>query len=303
MRRLILLLIGLLSLGLLQAPAHAQSFRPFAPQELESLVAPVALYPDAVVLNVLEAARYPGQVTEAARGAQDHAWHPSVKFLLAFPELIARMAESPQWMLDLGSASVGQWQELMSAVQVMRQRAYASGNLHSDERQLVVQDGPWLLVRPVQPQLIVVHYYNPLVVYGPAWRPRHRPVYWRPWVAPRPVIVRQRPALATNNVVVQQPIINAQSAAARAQAQSSEAYLARTRRLETQPSTAVARPSPTVTPYVNVPESRRQPAVQSHTAPRTEHRAQHHQQHPRHQHQQQQHRDRDNPSRAYKKPG
>jgi len=198
MRTLLLALCLLLPL----APAHAQS-RLYSQPELDALLAPVALYPDALLSQILAAAVYPDQVAQAAdwsrrnpgvsgddavQMVQDQPWEPSVKALVAYPDVLARMGESPQWTVDLGNAFLGQQTQTMATVQALRQRAQASGYLRSDGEQQVYQQGPAIAVQPVYPQYVYVRYYDPLVVYGPWWWPAYRPVFWRPW-APRVVFV------------------------------------------------------------------------------------------------------------------
>jgi len=157
MRRLVFLLLFALAL-----PGQARSFEQ---PELDSLLAPVALYPDELVSHILVAAAYPDQVSDAARGApaQPH-WHPSVNALVAYPELLQRMAESPQWMRDLSQAYIHQQASVMLTVQSLRTRAAAHGHV------------------PPEParEVVYVRYYDPLVVYGPWWHV-HRPVFWQPW--------------------------------------------------------------------------------------------------------------------------
>lgn len=178
--------------------AHAQP-RAFEQSELDALLAPVALYPDPVLSQVLVAATSPEDVREAAawsranahlrgeeavRAAEPMPWDPSVKALLAHPHLLARMDESPQWTADLGAAFLAQEPQVMATIQALRYRAQASGFLNSDGYQTVEQHGSYIAVRPVYSHIVSVPWYNPVVVYGPWWH-RHRPIAWRPW-QPRP---------------------------------------------------------------------------------------------------------------------
>jgi len=172
--------------------AQAQPIREFNQAELDALLAPVALYPDALLSQILVAATYPDQVAEAARGGQSSRWHPAVTALTAFPEVLARMAENPQWLRDLGEAYLGYEPYVMETVQQLRRRAEAAGNLRSDGQQQVVRQGETIVVQPVYPQVVVVPYYNPLVVFGTWWWTTYRPVVWRPWIA-RPVVVHSQP--------------------------------------------------------------------------------------------------------------
>jgi hypothetical protein len=188
MKRLLACLL-LAAAALWQAPASAQA-RVYNQAELDALLAPVALYPDSLLANILTAATYPDDVHDAAawlrqnaqltpreavRAAEGLVWHPSVKALIAFPELLARMDESAQWTADLGAAFLNQEPHVMDTVQGLRRRAQASG-----------ADLP---AQPAQPQLVHAPWYNPMVVYGSWWWPAYRPVYWRPWHPRPPVFV------------------------------------------------------------------------------------------------------------------
>jgi len=198
-----LVLILLASAVFCAAPAHAQQGRVYDQAELDALLAPIALQTDGVVSQVLIAATYPGEVAaaaswsranphlrgdEAVRAAQNEPWDPSVKSLVAFPELLARMDESPQWTRDLGAAFLSQEAQVMATVQGLRRRAQAAGQLSNTGQTVVTQEGEAILVQP-RSQVVYVPYYDPYVVYGSWWWPAYRPVYWRPWVA-RPVVVR-----------------------------------------------------------------------------------------------------------------
>jgi hypothetical protein len=194
-------LVLLATLALCQLPAQAQA-RLYSQAELDALLAPVALYPDPVLSNILVASTYPEDLRQAAawsranaqlageqavRAADPMPWHPSVKALVAFPDLLARMDESPQWTADLGSAFVEQEPYVMDTVQELRRRAQANGALQSNGEYSVQQQGPSIAVYPAQPQVVYVPYYDPYVVYGPWWWPAYRPVFWRPW-HPRPAM-------------------------------------------------------------------------------------------------------------------
>ena len=187
-------LIGMLAAIAIGAPAHAQ--RVFSQAELDALLAPVALQTDGVLSQVLMAATYPEDVAAAAafsranpqlrgddavRAAEQEPWDPSVKSLLAFPELLARMDESPQWLRDLGEAFLAQQAQVMDTVQGLRRRAQANGQLVSSGETAVYQQGEAIVVQP-RAQVVYVRYYDPFIVYGPWWwGPHYRPVFWRPW--------------------------------------------------------------------------------------------------------------------------
>lgn len=196
MKRWITLLL-VAGLALWQLPAQAQP-RQYNQAELDALLAPIALYPDSVLSHVLVAATQPEDMHEAAawsranphlageaavQAAEPLPWHPSVKALLAFPDLLARMDESPQWTVDLGHAFFEQEPYVMDTVQTLRQRAQASGALQSNSNYSVQQNGASIEVYPAQPGVVYVPYYNPYVVYGTWWWPAYRPVLWRPWHA------------------------------------------------------------------------------------------------------------------------
>jgi hypothetical protein len=150
-------------------------------QQLEQLVAPIALYPDTLIAQMLAAATYPGQVVEADRwrraqgntgsdqiamGAEVQSWDPSVKGLTAFPQVLAEMDQNLGWTTALGSAYYNQPQDLLQAVQVLRQRAEAAGNLQSGPQQTVSYNQGGVVVAPADSQMIYVPSYNPWTVYG-----------------------------------------------------------------------------------------------------------------------------------------
>jgi hypothetical protein len=267
--------------GLAQAQGYSQA-------ELDALVAPVAMYPDDVVRLVLDASTAPGEVAEAAqwsrvnrgmtgedavRAVQEYRWRPGVKALAAYPDLLERMAESPQWTFDLGTAWLAQQADVMNTVQALRQRAYASGTLRSDAYQSVQATGQGIAVVPAMPYIYYVPYYDPLVVYGGWWWPAYRPVYWRPW--------RPHPVFVTNVVVVNRgfraaPVFAhrgnaspAASPAVRFQARNSAAFAARQQAANPPAAPFQNRGQPRVQaqPFHRVPESQRQPIVQSRSGP------------------------------------
>ena len=167
----------------------------FTQQELDDLLAPVALYPDPLLSQILMAATYPLEVVEAARWSQanpglegDDAvrqvegmdWDPSVKSLVAFPQVLTTMNENLDWTEQLGEAFLAQEQQVMDTVQNLRQRAYAAGNLRSTDELRVEPEGQAIAIEPLSPELIYVPYYDPLVIYGAWWWPAP-PYHWRPF--------------------------------------------------------------------------------------------------------------------------
>ena len=263
-KRLLHLLVGLLlALGAIGAQAQ----RSFNQAELDALLAPIALYPDPLLTHILNASVYPQDVFTAAAWSranpqlqgdaalatvQGEIWHPSVKALVAYPDVLARLAESPQWLSDLGEAYTGLPQYVDATVQQLRSRAAASGYLRSNEQQYVYQQGETIVVQPAYTNVVYAPYYDPFVVYGTWWWPAYRPVYFRPWVA-RPVFVTRiiQPVRIVQPVRVVQPV-----------------------RIVHPPHRVVEHPrfverQVQVTPYRPVPESRRMPIVQSAPAVRS----------------------------------
>jgi len=163
------------------APAATQQ-APGTAEQLQQLVAPIALYPDALVAQILAAATYPAQVVEANRWLPQHAnlqgnqlaaevdkqsWEPSVKALTQFPSVLANMDTNLSWTSALGDAYFNQPHEVLNAVQEMRQRAQGAGKLQSTPQQTVTTQGQTISIAPVNPQVVYVPEYNPWVVYGP----------------------------------------------------------------------------------------------------------------------------------------
>ncbi len=164
------------------APAAAQDAPYYSPDQLDHLVQRVALYPDPLLAQVLAAATFPDEIQDAARWADEHRgmggdqlaariqddqlpWDPSVQALLPFPNVLDTMASNMNWTTDLGNAFLANQQEVMFAVQRMRQRARDYGYLRSGP-QIVVSGGPYIVIAPARPDYIVVPAYDPVVVYA-----------------------------------------------------------------------------------------------------------------------------------------
>jgi hypothetical protein len=151
-------------------------------QQLEQLVAPIALYPDSLLAQVLAASTYPAQISAAdqwrrgmgnappeqiAAGANAQTnWDPSVKALTAYPQVLAMMDQNLPWTTALGNAYYNQPQDVLESVQVLRQRAQAAGNLQSTPQQQVEDNQGSIAVAPPYPEVVYVPTYNPWVVYG-----------------------------------------------------------------------------------------------------------------------------------------
>jgi hypothetical protein len=186
---------GLLALVLTAAEAFAQERPAFSPQELDQMLAPIALYPDPLLSQILMSATYPLEVVQAARWSRANRhlqgqdavravesmdWDPSVKSLVAFPQILHRMDEQLEWTQRLGEAFLEQEPHVMDAIQGLRQKAAAAGTLRSDEQMRVSRQDGNILIEPARPQVVYVPYYDPAVVYGPWWWPAYPPVYWGP---------------------------------------------------------------------------------------------------------------------------
>ncbi len=171
-----------------QAPSYAQQ----TPEQLQRLVAPIALYPDSLVAQILAASTFPEEVVEADRWVQAHPdlkgdalgqavdqqpWDPSVKALAAFPSVLGNMDKNLSWTSTLGDAYYNQQQDVMDAVQVMRHKAQGAGSLKTTPQEVVRDDGPDVDIEPADPNVVYVPAYNPWGVYGypimawPGWYP------------------------------------------------------------------------------------------------------------------------------------
>jgi uncharacterized membrane protein YgcG len=171
-----------------QAPAYTQQ----TPEQLQQLVAPIALYPDSLVAQILAASTFPEQVVEADRWVQAHLdlkgdalgqavdqqpWDPSVKALAAFPSVLGNMDKNLSWTSSLGDAYYNQEQDVMEAVQVMRQKAEQAGNLKSTPQQTVTNQDSTITIEPASPDTVYIPAYDPWLVYGgpigpwPGWYP------------------------------------------------------------------------------------------------------------------------------------
>ena len=179
------------------APTDAVSQTPakVSNQQLDSLTAPIALYPDALLAQVLMASTFPQDVEAAAawskantqykgddavKAVASQPWDPSVQSLVAFPQVLATMASKPDWVNQLGNAFLAQPNDVMDSVQRLRKQAQSAGNLKTTEQQKVIVEQSTIQIVPANPQVVYVPTYNPTVVYG-AWPyPAYPPVYVPP---------------------------------------------------------------------------------------------------------------------------
>ena len=199
--KLLFVVMLCLSLGTAQAEDAT-----FSEAELDQMMAPIALYPDSLLAQILMATTYPADVAEAVKwskdnpkqegdaaveAVQDKSWDPSVMSLVAFPQVLTMMGEQPDWVQNTGDAFLADSEEVMDTVQKLRKKAKDEGNLETTEQQKVVVEEPAatetgstetvIIIEPADPQIIYVPTYNPTIVYGAWWWPHYTPWYYRPY--------------------------------------------------------------------------------------------------------------------------
>src|SRR5256885_3593047 len=168
---------------------------PATQQELDQMLAPIALYPDSLLSQIFMASTYPLEVVEAARSSRGNPgltgqqavdaveqkdWDACVKSLAAFPQVLAMMDQQIEWTARLGDVFIAQEPQVMETVQSLRQKPHAAGNLRSTEQAYVVQQGDAIAIETAAPQVVYVPYYDTRAVYGSWWWPSYPPVYWAP---------------------------------------------------------------------------------------------------------------------------
>lgn len=203
------------ALGLtLLLPLHgqAQTAKPFSNEQLEQMTAPVALFPDALLAQLFMATTYPEDFAAAAAWSKAHPndkgdaavkmvenqpWDPSVASLVAFPDVLITFGAQPEWVRNMGDAFLAQPEDVMNAVQRLRQRAQQAGNLKSNEQvtvstqqvapapttTVVQQSAPppqVIVIEPAQPSTVFVPAYNPMYVFGPWPYPAYAPFFFPP---------------------------------------------------------------------------------------------------------------------------
>lgn len=181
------------------APSTGSQSDKIPPEQLDSLVAPIALYPDPLLAQALAASTYPLEIIqlqqwleknkqlkdkELADAVAKQSWDPSVQALAALPEVVKRLGDDIRWTADLGNAFLAQQSDVMDAVQRMRKKASDKGTLKSTEQQKVetkvIENKSVIVVEQANPQVVYVPSYDPVVVYGPAYYP-YPPIYYPPW--------------------------------------------------------------------------------------------------------------------------
>jgi len=170
--------------------AQEKPAKVFKQEELDQLLAPIALYPDDILTQILMASTYPLEVVQAERWAKQNksvkgdalkaalekqTWDNSVKALVPFPDVLAMMSEKLDWTQKLGDAFLAQQKDVMDTVQKLRRKANEAGNLKSTKEQEVKKEGDIIIIEPTNPQVVYVPAYNPTVVYGAWWYPAYPP--------------------------------------------------------------------------------------------------------------------------------
>ena len=188
------LLLGICQGGMAQDEGGKKTFKQ---EELDQLLAPIALYPDSLLAQIFMASTYPLEVVQAERWAKENKdlkgdalasalekenWDPSVKSLVNFPQVLEMMNQKLDWTQKLGDAFLAQQKDVMATVQKLREKAESQGNLKSNEEQKVVveKETNTIIIESASPQVVYVPTYNPTVVYGTWWYPSYPPYYYYP---------------------------------------------------------------------------------------------------------------------------
>ena len=197
LRPVIWLLVLLVALPPWLFAQEVGTTKAFSQEELDQLLAPIALYPDSLLAQILMASTYPLEVVQAQRWVKENPdlkgdaltaaleqqnWDPSVKSLVNFPQVLDMMNAKLDWTQKLGDAFLAQQKEVMDTVQKLREKAESQGNLKSsDEHKVIVEkETQTIIIEPADPQVVYVPTYNPTVVYGPWWYPAYPPYYYYP---------------------------------------------------------------------------------------------------------------------------
>ena len=198
-RTLLTLSASLLVLSMTRAVRAQTDKKPFSPQELDQILAPIALYPDPLLAQVLMATSYPLEIVEAARwskanpalkgdaavaAVKDQSWDASVKSLVAFPPVLMQLNDHLDWTQKLGDAMLSQQQEVADSIQRLRGKAETAGNLTSGPQQTVTTEGSGadrtIVIQPTNPDVIYAPSYNPNWAYGAWSSPEYPPTYYPP---------------------------------------------------------------------------------------------------------------------------
>ncbi len=193
--------LALLVIAMLVIPAaiSAQDFgQPeqtdrFGKEELDQMLAPIALYPDSLIAQMLMASTYPLEVVQAERwlkqnpsltgdalddALKEKTWDLSIKSLCHFPDVLFAMSDKLDQTRKLGDAFLSQQDDVMETIQALRRKAELQGNLKTTEEQNVIHEADAIRIEPAHRQIVYVPVYDPLYVYGPWWYPAYPPYYW-----------------------------------------------------------------------------------------------------------------------------
>ena len=196
MRGLAWIIIGMLVMpaGIpAQDSAEPEQADRFNKEELTQMLAPIALYPDSLITQILMASTYPLEVVEAERwlrqnknlksdeldkALQEKTWDPSIKSLCHLPDVLIAMSDKLDQTRKLGDAFLSQENDVMDTIQELRLKAQEQGNLETNKEQQVIVEQDDIRIEPTNPEVVYVPVYNPLYVYGPWWYPAYPPYYW-----------------------------------------------------------------------------------------------------------------------------
>jgi len=191
----LVLVLALILVAPTGASGQEETKKVFKQEELDQMLAPIALYPDSLLVQVLMATTYPIDIVQADRfakknkdlkgdklleAAKNEDWDPTVKSLLQFPEVIGMMSEKLDWTTKLGDAFLAQQKDVMDSVQRLRKKAQESGNLKTTQQQIVIVEKETVIIQPANPQVIYVPSYSPTVVYGTWAYPAYPPYPYYP---------------------------------------------------------------------------------------------------------------------------
>jgi hypothetical protein len=193
-------LLGILTFQIVaqdeQQDEQQQATQQFSQEQLDQMLAPIALYPDKLLSQILVAATYPLDVVSADRFAKEHSdlkgdallnaakdetWDPSVKALLAFPDVLDMMDKHLDWTSNLGTAFLNQQDDVMNSIQKLRAKAYKTGNLKTTKHYAVKKSENVIYIEPTSPSIVYVPVYDPRYVYGTWWYPEYQPFAYYPY--------------------------------------------------------------------------------------------------------------------------
>ena len=183
--------------GVTVAPGQMPGAQLYTPQQLDQMLAPIALYPDSLLTQILMASTFPTQIVEANNWLQDprnaaiHGdmlvavltplqWDPSVKSVVPFPQLVRQMNDNLDWTQSLGTAFATQQADVMAQVQALRAQAAAAGTLVSTPQLRVTRESTAWVIEPADPALVYIPVYNPTLVFGRWAYVDYPPVYFAP---------------------------------------------------------------------------------------------------------------------------